>query len=187
MRRFTFPLAVALAACSTPDLTTPPQLDDGWRVGDAAEAGFDTFALERLATDVRDGQFPNTHALLIEHDGTLVFEQYFEGSDERWGDPLGHRVVGRDSLHDVRSISKTATSILLGIALGDGFGEAVNRPVTSWFPDQAPDEAHRAITLHHVLTMTAGLDWCPIRTPATTRSGSTRRWTRPRRSWPGRW
>jgi CubicO group peptidase (beta-lactamase class C family) len=103
---------------------------DDWILGGAAEAGFDPAALERLVLDIEAGMFPNTHALLIEHDGALVFERHFSGSDERWGQPIPARVIGPDSLHDLRSVSKSVTSTLLGIVLADDFGEAVARPVT---------------------------------------------------------
>jgi hypothetical protein len=46
-----------------------------WPTGHASEAGFDMGALDMLASDIEAGGFPNTHALLIEHDGVLVFEQ----------------------------------------------------------------------------------------------------------------
>ncbi len=130
-----------------------------WVVGDAADAGFDVAALEQLAADIEGGEFANTHALLIEHDGSLVFERYFSGSsDELWsGDVIAARVMGPDSLHDLRSISKSVTSALLGIALADGFESAVDRSIAENLPELELGLEHQEITLHHLLTMTAGL------------------------------
>src|SRR5690348_16158171 len=73
-------------------------------------AGFQQAALEKITADIKRGAYPNTHALLIEHDGRLVYEQYFSGPDERWGDSLGVRTFNKDSLHDLRSCSKSVTS-----------------------------------------------------------------------------
>ena len=97
---------------------------------------------------------------LIKHD-SLVFERYFSGSsDELWsGDVIAARVMGPDSLHDVRSISKSVTSALLGIALADGFESAVDRRIAEYLPELELGLAHQEITLHHVLTMTAGFEW----------------------------
>jgi CubicO group peptidase (beta-lactamase class C family) len=152
----------------------PPALDDGWAVGAAGASGFDEAALARLSQDIETGEFPNTHALLVEHDGRLIFEEYFEGSDERWGDPLGHRVMGRDSLHDLRSVSKSVTSALLGIALasaeGNGatdFGAALDATLADYLPDLAMTPGAEAITLHDVLTMTAGFEWNETTVPYT--------------------
>jgi CubicO group peptidase (beta-lactamase class C family) len=140
---------------------------DGWVLGEAAEAGFDPAALERLALDIEAGVFPNTHALLIEHEGALVFERYYTGSDERWGEAIPERVMGPDSLHDLRSVSKGVTSALLGIALAEDFEEAVERPVADYLPSLQLEPDAQAITLHHVLTMTPGLEWNEMTVPYT--------------------
>ncbi len=44
-------------------------------------------------------------------------ERYFAGEDERWGDKLGRVTYGPEVKHDLRSISKSVTSLLVGIAL----------------------------------------------------------------------
>lgn len=136
-----------------------PEGADDWLIGNATEAGFDVAALEQLALDIEAGEFPNTHALLIEHEGSLVFERYFSGPDERWGDPIAMRIMGPDSLHDVRSIAKSVTSVLLGIALQGDFESAAARPIAEYLPSFTATPEQRAITLHHILTMTAGLEW----------------------------
>lgn len=128
-------------------------------VGSAATAGFDTSALEKLAADIESGQFTNTHAVLIEHDGALVFEKYFAGRDERFGRSLGTIAMSKDRLHDLRSISKSVTSALLGICLGSDARSAVKQPVGKYLPELKLDPARREITLHHILTMTTGLKW----------------------------
>ena len=147
--------------------TIPQASGDGWVVGDPEDAGFDYAELERLAVDIRAGSFPNTHAVLIEHDGVLVYERYFSGTDERWGEFLGNRLLGPDDLHDVRSISKSVTSALLGIALAAEFESAVEKPIFEYLPNLAMGEAQQAITLHHALTMTAGLQWNEMTVPYT--------------------
>ncbi|MEM7795314.1 MAG: serine hydrolase domain-containing protein [Cyanobacteria bacterium P01_C01_bin.118] len=108
-----------------------------------------------MVRDIEDGEFPNTHALLIEHNGTLVFERYFSGSDERWGKSIGERVMDPNSLHDIRSISKSVTSILLEIALADRLDSAVNRSVAEYLPTLNVPLQQQVITLHHLLTMTS--------------------------------
>jgi CubicO group peptidase (beta-lactamase class C family) len=158
---------LAIACADTGDVGIPERTADGWPTGPPADAGLSGPVLERVASDIEAGVYGNTHALLVEHDGTLVFERYFAGSDERWGTPIAMRQMGRDSLHDVRSVSKSVTSALLGIALGDDFERRVERPVADYLPGVATDEAHRAITLHHVLTMTPGLEWNEMTVPYT--------------------
>jgi CubicO group peptidase (beta-lactamase class C family) len=138
----------------------------GW----AEETGFQPEALEKLTTDLRSGVFPNTHAVLIERDGRLVYEQYFEGSDQRWGQPLGRRVFDASSLHDLRSVSKSVTSAVLGIALAKNFDRALARPIGSFFPHYKLRPEMNAVTLHHVLTMTTGAEWNEMTVPYTDRN-----------------
>jgi CubicO group peptidase (beta-lactamase class C family) len=156
-----------LSGCSGPEPRSSADAANDWVLGEAAQAGFDPAALDQLVLDIEAGVFPNTHALLIEHDGALVFERYFSGSDERWGDPIPARVMGPDSLHDLRSVSKSVTSALLGIALVGDFSEAVARPVAEHLPDLELEPQAREITLHQVLTMTTGLQWNEMTVPYT--------------------
>jgi CubicO group peptidase (beta-lactamase class C family) len=161
-------LLLALAACAGPRTEyVPAQLDDGWTVGTLAAARLDADSIAAITRAIEDGEYPNTHALLVEHDGKLVYEAYFAGTDERWGDSLGGRVMGRDSLHDLRSITKSVTSLVLGIALGDGADSMLGRPLASFFPDREVSADVEQITLHHALTMTAGLEWNEMTVPYT--------------------
>ena len=149
----------------------PPRLDDGWPVATLPEAGIDTSALVRLTREIQDGAFPNTHALLIEHDGRLVFEAYFFGQDERWGKRLGHVVFDRETLHDLRSVTKSVTTLLLGIALDGDYETALDTRLPAFFPDLADKfgPGVETVALRHTLTMTAGLEWNEMEVPYTDR------------------
>jgi CubicO group peptidase (beta-lactamase class C family) len=67
----------------------------------------------------------------------------------------------RDTRHDLRSVSKSVVSALVGIALSEGAIGSVDRPVLDWFPEfgELDTPERRRITLAHVLGMTAGLEW----------------------------
>jgi len=145
----------------------PAKSPDGWKIGNFADAGFEAAALTKLTLDISAGKFPNTHALLIEHNSNLIYEHYFAGTDEEWGEQLGHRLMGKDSLHDLRSISKSVTSVLLGIALGKKFEEALSKPVISYFPEIKSNPDLEKVNLYHVLTMTAGIEWNEMTIPYT--------------------
>ena len=105
----------------------------------------------------------------MEQDGRLVYEQYFSGSDERWGQPLGNITFNQDSIHDLRSCSKSVTAAILGIALGADFEKALQRPIGSFFPQLKLSSELDAVKLKHVLTMTAGLQWNEMEVPYTDR------------------
>jgi CubicO group peptidase (beta-lactamase class C family) len=161
---FYLPSLVAAQGTST----APAVLGDGWAVAEPAEAGLDPDALATLVELIDAGvNFQKVHAVLIEHKGRLVFERYWPGEGRRPnGQPLGYVQHGLTTLHDIRSISKSVTSLLLGIALGRSADDALVRPIASFFPvKESLDGGLDAVTLHHVLTMTAGLAWNELIVP----------------------
>jgi CubicO group peptidase (beta-lactamase class C family) len=109
-----------------------------------------------------DGDLPNLHSVLVLHRGVILAERYYDGIDESWGDPLGVVQHSADTLHDLRSVTKSITSLLYGIALGDGLVPGLDAPIMDSFPryaDLAVDPERARITVRHVLTMQMGTDW----------------------------
>ena len=101
--------------------TAPATHADGWPMITPAQAGLEAEALREL-TGLIDAavSYPNVHALLIEYRGALVFEQYWPGVEQPILQPsLGMMEHGPTTLHDIRSISKGVTSLLLGLALAE--------------------------------------------------------------------
>jgi len=101
-----------------------------------------------------------------------VFERYFRGSDEIPGRIYGRRVENvtfdADTLHDMKSVSKSVSSLALGIAIDRGLIGSVNEPIFTFFPElsdlRSPEKDR--IQLVHALTMSMGLKWVEA-TPAT--------------------
>ncbi|MEM9582389.1 MAG: serine hydrolase [Pseudomonadota bacterium] len=135
----------------------PRVLPDGWPVGTPEQTGFKREALINLVELMSNGpNFPNVHALLIEYRGRLVFEHYWPGEDGEYGF-VQH---GPETLHDLRSITKSVISLLLGKALEFADPSLLDQPVANFFPQfAAGTSASHDFTLHDALTMTAGLEW----------------------------
>lgn len=154
-------------------------LGDGWTSITPREAGLDPDRLDALTAMLRRYHEWNVHAILVEHDGRLAYEEYFTGMDEIWGDRREWRAFDRDALHDVRSISKSVVSALIGTAIASEAIRSVDDPMVDYLPglrDLALPEK-RAITLRHALTMTAGLQWnedIPFTDPRNDELGMTR-------------
>ncbi|GAB3833174.1 serine hydrolase domain-containing protein [Dactylosporangium cerinum] len=102
------------------------------------------------------------HAVVAIRGGKTVLEHYGEGEDRSWNRSLGVVRFGPDTLHDLRSVTKSVTALLYGIALGEGRVPAPEEPLMRYFP-QYPDlaaEPDRArLTVEHALTMSLGLEW----------------------------
>src|SRR5262245_66317447 len=107
----------------------------------------------------------NVHTVLVAPSGKLVFERYLKGSDEVPGRIYGHRVENvtfdADTLHDMKSVSKSVASLAVGIAIDQGLIRSINEPIFSFFPElsdlRSPEQDR--IQLSHVLSMSIGLRW----------------------------
>jgi CubicO group peptidase (beta-lactamase class C family) len=124
-------------------------------------AGFAPDLADRLDRAVRNGRLPNLHAVVVARGGKLVLERYYDGPDERWGEPLGTIAFGPEVKHDLRSVSKSIVGLLYGIALAEGRVPAPDQPLVDHFPypDLAADPARRRMKIAHALTMTLGIQW----------------------------
>lgn len=158
----------------------PEQIDDGWRTASLAEVGMAPTRLEELTRSLRRGEQGNVHAVLIEKDGRLVYEEYFSGEDEAWGADLGEVTFGRSSLHDLRSATKSVISTLVGIAIGRGEIPSVDTPIYELLPEYEHllTGEKRKILLRHVLNMSAGLHWDEWSVPYTNPANDEIRLTR---------
>jgi len=118
-------------------------------------------AYEPLKDRIRAGEFPNVHSLIIERNGRRVGESYFAGPDERDGKAIGTVTFNANTLHDIRSISKSIVSLLFGIAVSDGAIKSLDTPVLDYFPEYTDlrDAQHLKIRLRDLLSMTSGLAW----------------------------
>ena len=155
------PQASAPAQSATYTYAAPPTIGDGWTTGTLEQAGIDRPRLERMTEYVRANPDLNVHAILIERDGRLVYEEYFSGTDQRWGQPLGRVSFTRDTIHDLRSVTKSVVSALVGLAHDAGALPSLDAPLLDYFPEykdlQVPER--RRITIRHALSMSAGFEW----------------------------
>lgn len=128
---------------------TPPQpLDDGWKTGNLESKQIDTSKIHQLFNQLQGGQH-KIHSILLAKDGELLIEEYF-------GD------YGIDKPHDLRSVTKSFTSLLMGIAIEKGYIDSVDDPISKYVKHPTPkknlDPRKAQITIKHLLTMSTGLD-----------------------------
>ena len=146
---------------------SPADLHDGWRVGNPARHGFDPVPLQDMRQRVANGRLDNVHAIIVARDGVLVYEQYAAGQDQYGLEPAKHTVFDAATRHNGNSMTKSVTSLLVGIALQRGWITTLDTPVLDFFPEYAdlrtPEKS--AITLYHLLTMSDGLDWSEFKQP----------------------
>jgi len=96
----------------------------------------------------RANSLPRLHSLLVSHDGELILEKYLNGRSA-------------SSIANVKSVSKSVISALVGIAIDEGHIEGVDQPIEDFFGDTLAIDADARkgqITIGDLLTMQAGLE-----------------------------
>jgi CubicO group peptidase (beta-lactamase class C family) len=143
-----------------------------WRASSQAEQAQDAVTFQGLDPAITQ-QYGDVQSAVVVLRGRVVYEFYRDGA------PAARR--------DTQSVAKSALSALAGIALGQGRIASLDQPVLSLMPEWAAlnsDPHAAAITVRHLLTMTAGFDvndasgTAPAGRPADA-------WARPLRSAPG--
>ena len=166
-RRLGLAAVFVLAASTTQALSqgnpacgVPAALGDGWTIDSPESAGLDGARLCRIADRLKEIE-ANIHAVVITRHGRLVFEQYFSGYDEPWGLDDGRHDFDATTRHDMRSVSKSVVSLLVGIAIDRKLIKSADEPVVKFFPDYSAQKSPGwdNITLRHLLTMSSGMQW----------------------------
>jgi CubicO group peptidase (beta-lactamase class C family) len=91
---------------------------------------------------------PAIRSVLIARKGAIAYEYHREG-------------LGRESRHDVNSVTKSVVSLLVGIALGQGLIRGTDETLADFFGDEPELKANtpaQGITLAQLLTLTTGFD-----------------------------
>ena len=144
-------LTVTALGARAADAQRPVErLPGDWEVGTPASVGIDGRALVALSDRALMDEFGQINSLLVVRGGKLVFEEYYRG----WGI---HQV------HTIQSVSKSVTSLLVGIAVGERRIKNVAQPASDFFPEYravfANDPRKQRLTLRDVLTMRFGNEW----------------------------
>lgn len=155
LRAESMPPGQADQACGSPS-----SVDDGWAIASPDSVGMNTAQLCTLAARLAH-RSTAVHSVVVARHGKLVFEQYFAGYDQPWGQPDGQYEFAATIRHDMRSVSKSVTSLLVGIAIDRKLIAGVDEPVLKFFPDYATvkQPGWDAITIRHLLTMSSGFKW----------------------------
>ncbi len=154
---------------STPYGKIPEQVGDGWQTGSLVDARIDPLRISKLLEAIYRGKergdvptnpngsrkIENIDSILIVREGRLVFEEYFY-------------YHSRTNAHDIASVSKSITSLLIGLAIEQGHIGSVQDKILTYFPEYLPLQQEDArkdnITIEDLLTMRSGLecdDWDP--------------------------
>jgi len=173
-----------------PDLSATGESDStlwpakNWAQSTPASVGLDEKVLDAFGAEIENGKRGLVDSLTVFRCGRQVYSKkyshdygriYAKKAKEKG--PLNARLTGRynyfdpswhpfyngTDLHSMQSVSKSVTSVIIGIAMTRGdFKASVDTPVFKYFDVSRVknvDDRKRRMTLKDVLTMTVGLEW----------------------------
>jgi CubicO group peptidase (beta-lactamase class C family) len=179
---FLFTTASLLAAGQTASFTSAGTTKN-WPKGTPASVGLDEETLKKLDADIASGKYALTDSFRVFRCGMEVFVREYHhdygqiyAKEAKTKGPLNARLAGRynyfdtewhpyyhaTDLHTMQSVSKTITSVILGVAVTRGdFKASLETPVLKYFnvaKVKNVDDRKRRITVENLLTMTSGMN-----------------------------
>jgi CubicO group peptidase (beta-lactamase class C family) len=121
---------------------------NGWLRSTPEEQGIEPNMLAQAAHEARYN-LPTLYSLLVIRNGHIVFEEHYRGHTS--GD-----------LYSVRSVTKSVTSTLIGIACQEQLLVGLEQKIGALLPEYIGADAEprkRQMTIKDVLAMQAGLHW----------------------------
>ena len=137
-------LPAAVSAFSPAQQKDPRPTGIVWSPQNPSSAGFDGISLAALYQKVAQEPHHDLKGIVILRDGSLVSEHYFNGDDVA-------------TLHDIRSATKSITSLLMGLVIQQGLVHSVNDSIALYLPG-LPRDGKEKITIKDLLSMRSGLD-----------------------------
>ncbi|HET6768277.1 MAG TPA: serine hydrolase [Chitinophagaceae bacterium] len=155
-----------------------------WLTATPQSQSMNVDSLKAFDKDITSGKYGYVDGMVITRHGRLVYQKtYTHDYDKIYGDnaskpgglnqldpggqynyynPWWHPFYRRGELHSLQSVTKTITSVLIGVATARKEFPDLSTTVLSFFDTTQVkniDDRKRKLTIRHLLTMTAGFDW----------------------------
>lgn len=177
------PALLSMIAVST-GIAQTPWPTERWPATTPEAVGLSSAVLDSIDAEIRAGDYGYVDRFLVIRSGQLAYDRRYRYDFDRiYGDsarlgttlvalhragpynyfnPWWHPYYQRGDLHTLQSVTKTITSIVIGVAVTRDEFPSLDTPVLSFFDSgtvENVDDRKRRMTVRHLLTMTAGLDW----------------------------
>jgi len=155
-----------------------------WPVATPQAGSMNADSLQAFEDDIASGKYGNIDKMIITRNGKLLYQKsytqdydkiYSDSARKKSGlnphDPAGpynyynpwwHPYYRHGELHSLQSVTKTITSIIIGVAIARREFPGLSTTVLSFFDTTGVkniDDRKRKLNIRHLLTMTAGFDW----------------------------
>ena len=155
-----------------------------WPTATPQAVGLNAKVLDSLDAEIASGRYGNVDRMLVIRHGKIAYDKsYAHDYDRVYADsvhvtgalnphdetgpynyynPWWHPYYRRGDLHTLQSVTKTIASVVIGVAVTRREFPSLDTPVLSFFDVSKVanvDDRKRKMTIRHLLTMTAGIDW----------------------------
>jgi CubicO group peptidase (beta-lactamase class C family) len=184
VRKMAAAAALALCMCTVSSIAQENGTAKDWPKGTPKDFGIDPQKLAAFDADIGGGKYGLVDSMLVLRCGTAVYDKSYAhdyvqiyGERAKKEGPLNHDPHGPynyfstefhpfyqgSNMHTMQSVSKTVTSITIGIArTRNEFTASLDAPIVPLLgikKIQNLDDRKKRITVRDLLTMTAGLEW----------------------------
>ncbi|HKP28208.1 MAG TPA: serine hydrolase [Gemmatimonadales bacterium] len=161
-----------------------PLMAQAWPTATPASVGINGAVLDSIDREIKAGTYNSIDRFVVIRNGKLVFDRHYAWNyDSIYGDssktrnplnahdptgsynyfnPWWHPTYRRGDLHSLQSVTKTVTSVIIGVARTRGDFPSIDTPVLRFFDTTQVkniDDRKRRMTVRHLLTMSGGIDW----------------------------
>lgn len=171
-----FLLFLSLQQCTPPgnqqEIIWP---GDSWATSTPEAEGLDAAVLDSIHADITNGKYGLIDEFLVIRHGKVVASHHYSQKYDsiaahydtanhmyNYDHPEWHPYYHRSNLHSLQSVTKSITSVALGIAMDEGkIGGVDIHPMELFtgYTQDFSDPRRKAITLEDLLTMRSGIDW----------------------------
>ena len=182
-------LALTLAGLLAMAFTSPSQAQTSWPTkqwptASPSSVGINVAVLDSINAEIAAGKYGYVDRMVVIRHGKLVYDRSYHQDYARayadsvavtgplnahdftgpynYYNPWWHPFYRGGDLHTEQSVTKTVTSVVIGVAVTRGDFPSIDTPVLTFFDTTAVaniDARKRRMTVRHLLTMTSGLDW----------------------------
>ena len=166
-------LFLLLSGCNKEQKSNTDSLQ--WEISNPEAEGISQPVIDSIHNEIQRGDYGLMDHLLLIRNGKIVVDYHYDqdyktiatnydtvNHQYNYDHPDWHPYYKYSELHSLQSVSKTVTSLLVGIAMDEGLMIPLDSTVLSLFKDydfDRSDERKQSITLRNLLTMQSGIDW----------------------------
>ncbi len=173
-----------LASLPATALAQRPKPSNAWPTATPAAVGVNGKVLDSLDAEIGRGDYGYVDRMVVIRSGKLVYDRHYTRNyDSIYADsaripnalnsgdmtgpfnyfnPWWHPTYRRGDLHTLQSVTKTVTSVIIGVAITRGDFPSIDTPVLRFFDTTKVaniDDRKRRMKIRHLLTMSGGFDW----------------------------